>query len=880
MPRSPSDPNETERQHEPPTPLLSVAPNAMSIRPPGPDSEPPKRDHRVVGIALASSLLVGVAVLVGGRLHESHPAGPGGRPARLYLTPTVLQSLQARAAAQDPAWTALKAHCDGLAGGTFNTPSQPAYPNFPDVGQGYEGDGYLPEVMNLGLCYRVESGVDDASAATHGAAGARLLEAMSTTVAAGGQDPSTDDGYGIRNYGVAMATGFDWLYPALSAADIAAVVTSLNSWVTWFDAQGLSNGEPIGNYFEGYLLAKTATAIGTAGDNPSTVAYWADVQTRMWTQLVQPQFTASMSGGGWPEGWEYGPRSLENYLEFLMAVQTGQQLDWWSEAPNARDEAAYITYFAWPSRLHMDDQGTVHSGVPLTPPGVTMAYLSGMLAWNADPYAATARSATAAFLATNSDVFAPWESFLYWDTSLPLADYTQQPLSYFARGPNHVAVRSTWAADAVWGSFVSGTYIDAQASGEQSFNEGSIAVVSGDQPVLVNATGWLAEADGNPGETFVYADQWGNETRLLANTFFEAGTKQGTQAPGTASTHIVHYEEGGSYARARGLNLEGMYMPAGAVTQFTRDFVYLRPGTFVAYDRTTVADGTVDQWTSWHTPTLPTLVATSDPTQVRFDISVAGAVVGSVRSLLPENVTSQIVNMMGTVSRIEDHAPVHAGATDWLTVVSVGADPPEEVRLSVADGNVTTGGAVGVLVLGARNGVVLFSNDHAAVLQLGAVTYEVAQTAVADHVLIDIAPSTTGYGVAAKVSSGVITVAVTPGGAFQPTPEGTLVFAVALDGTVTAPTASSAGDSAVAAVSSGTGANATSTSIRPSASTASTQGTSGAGGGAGIGCATSGRPARDSGLVGTVLAILLAGACARRRRHLAGASGVTPGRPV
>jgi hypothetical protein len=811
--------------------------------------------------------------------NPSSPAATGARQARLYLTATVLQRLQQRAAANDPAWTALKTHCDGLATGTFNSPTEPAYPDFPNVGQGYEGDGYLPEVMNLGLCYQVENGVDDASAAVHGAAGARLLETMAMPAASGGQDPSTDDGYGIRNYGVGMATGFDWLYPALSASNITDVVTSLNSWVSWFDANGFSNSEPIGNYFEGYLLAKGATSIATAGDNASAAADWSDVQARMWTQLVEPQFTHSMPGGGWPEGWEYGRHSVQNYAQLLMAVKTGQGLDWWSQVPNARDEAAYITYFSWPSRLHMDDQGTIHSGVVLTPPGVTMAYLTGMLEWNADPYAATARSATTAFLATNSDVFAPWESFLYWDPSLPVADYTQQPLSYFASGPNHVAVRSTWASDAIWGSFVSGTYIDAPDSGEQSFNEGSLAVVSGDQPILVNPTGWLPQTNGTPGETLVYADQSGNKTRLLANTFFAAGTTQGNQGPSQAATHIQHYEEGGVYVRARGTELEQMYTAAGAVTQFTRDYVYVRPGTFVVYDRTTVVDETADQWTAWHTPTVPARVATTDPTQTRYDISANGAVIGSVRSLLPRSAASQVVNVLGTVSRIENHAATPASATDWLTVVSAGPAVPDQVRLSTADGNVTVGDAVGVIVLGARNGVVLFGSDHAAVTQLSAVTYAVAQTAIADHVLIDIAPSTTGYAIKTGVSAGTISVAVTPGGAFQPTAEGTLSFIVALDGTVSAPGPTTGGDAGAASASGsqgGTGAaQASGGSADPDGASSVGGGSAGSGGSAvasgiarSVGCAASGRrPGDPAFAVGLLLALVVGAGARRKKRH-------------
>ncbi len=742
-------------------------------------------------------VVVAMVLLGRGRAKASADGGAGsssGRAARLYLTPTLLARLQERAAAADPAWAALKTHCDSVASGTFNNPSQQAYPNLPDVGQGYEGDGYLPEVMNLGLCYRVESGVDDASAEMHAAAGVRLLETIATPVASGGQDPSTDDGYGIRNYGVAMATGFDWMYPAMTASDVSDIVTSLNLWVNWFDSSGFCNAAPISNYFQGYLLAKTATAIATAGDNESATAYWSDVQSRLWTQLTQPQFAASMVGGGWPEGWEYGPRAVEEYTQFLFAAKTGEQLDWWSQTPNAHDEAAYITYFAWPSRLHMDDQGTVHSQAILSPPGVTMAYLSGLLQDNADPYAATARSATAALVATNADVFAPWESFFYVDPSLPLTDYTLQPLSYFASGPNHVAVRSTWSTDGVWGTLVSGTYIDSPDSGEQLFNQGSVAVVQGDQPILVNATGWLPQANGAAGEDLVYDDAWTNETRLLANTFYAAGTKQGTTGPTQASTRVSHYEEGGTYVRARGTAIEEMYLPVAAVAQFTRDFVYLRPGTFVIYDRTTVADGSADQWTAWHTPTVPSLVATPDATQVRYDVSAAGGVVGSVRSLLPRSADSTVVNVLGTVSRIENHAPNPEGALDWLTVVTAGSDVPAEIRLSAADGNVASGGALGVVVLSQPNNVVLFSDDHAAATPIRALTYTVAQSAAAEHVLVDVAPSPTGYAVTTTVSRGSVTVAVSPGGPFEPTSEGTLVFAVSLSGSVSSPATAGVGD--------------------------------------------------------------------------------------
>jgi hypothetical protein len=389
------------------------------------------------------------------------------------LTSTVLTELKARAAASDAAWVSLRSHCDKLATGTVNKPSGNAYPSFPNVGQGYQGDGYLPEIMNIGLCYRVVEGDDATREATYAAAGARLLEAMSTPSGSGGQSPSTDSGYGMRNYGVGMAFGFDWLYPSLSASLKTQVVGTLNTWIDWYDTKGFSNQDPLGNYFAGYVLAKAAGAIATEGDNTNATTYWTDVETRMWGKLLKPQLTAWMAGGGWPEGWQYGPRSIENIVQFLWAAKTGKAKTWFDDIPQAVDQAQYIQHFAWPSMKHMDDQGTVHSQAALRPPTTTMMALNMILHYNGDPYASTARSFANALATANGKSGDDWQKFLYSDSTLTTTDYKLQPLSYFAKGPGHVAARSSWNTDATWGTLVSGQYINAPDSGEQYFNQGA-----------------------------------------------------------------------------------------------------------------------------------------------------------------------------------------------------------------------------------------------------------------------------------------------------------------------------------------------------------------------------------------------------------------------
>jgi hypothetical protein len=524
-------------------------------------------------------------------------------------------------------------------------------------------------------------------------------------------------------------------------------------------------------------------------------------------------------------------------------------MDWASALPFAHDEASYLRSFAWPSLKHMDDQGTVHSQARLAPSVSAARILAGILEYSGDSGAALARSYVADLAATNGDDGDLWEKFLYADPTLPMQPYTATPPSYLAGGPGHLAVRSAWQKDAVWGTLVAGPYIDAPDSGEQLFNQGSIAVVQGDQPILVNATGWLPQAGGSAGETFVYDDTWGKKTRLLNNTFYVAGMVQDGVAPAVSQTHVDKYEDQGVFVHARGLHIGDMYGGAGmGVAQFTRDFAYLRPGVFVVYDRTTVGTAS-DQWLAWHMPVQPTSAMTTEATQSRFDVVVQGSIIGSVRTLLPRSATPTTVNLVnGAAWRLEMHAPTQAAAQDWLTVVTAGGKVPEQTRLSSTDGNVIAGSLVGVHVLSAsRNAVVLFGADHAATATTSGATYVVAQTADADHVIFDMAPSPTGYAATATASNGKLTIVVAPGGPFAVTPQGTLSFIVQMQGTVAAPpplpmssndagATSSAGATSGATATIGAGATSGVGTTSGAAATTGAGATSGAGatGGAGV----------------------------------------------
>ena len=68
---------------------------------------------------------------------------------------------------------------------------------------------------------------------------------------------------------------------------------------------------------------------------------------------VQARLQRLDASGGWPEGWGYGPRAVRGVAEVLWGVENGKGLSWYSNLPQARDQALYLEQFAWPSLKRM-----------------------------------------------------------------------------------------------------------------------------------------------------------------------------------------------------------------------------------------------------------------------------------------------------------------------------------------------------------------------------------------------------------------------------------------------------------------------------------------------------------------------------------------------
>ncbi|MBZ5595204.1 MAG: hypothetical protein LAP39_23415 [Acidobacteriia bacterium] len=776
----------------------------------------------------------------------SQPQTSGAHP-RIILDAPTLATLRARAHAGTQEWGALKSVCDSfIGGGTVNFPGDNGYPNLPNVGEGYQGDGYVAALMPLGLCYHTTILSDPATAAPYGAKGVAILMAMSDPAHQSiGTTPvwDRDDGYGIRNFGFAMGIGYDWFHDLMTPAQLAQLQTALSHWITGFENDPSDNFEyahPQGNYFAGYYVAKCMAALAVQGDSPLGDTWWDDWYNNQHLARVAPYYRANLAGGGWTEGYaQYGILATRNQSLPALAVKTAKGINLvQSGNPQSSytyplDNPRWLMAFTWPTRDLIDDRGELYgTGDPLIWPGTgrldTYRFSAGLLAMLGDPMAPMmhkyARDAKTALDALGVGDTTEWIDFLFWDSATPeTSDYSSLPLSYLAPGMGGVAVRSDWSTSATFMSFMSGPYINNPGAGHEAFDKGSLAIERDKNPLVVNADAWLAhDPNGDPGWTLTFDDRYGNWSvnhaignRTLYNTFqvrqldglgnlvapYGQSSRQRTDG---VRTKIGRFEDGGSYVLTVGQFLEDMYYPfrdpatgqaticsgaSSAVTSLSRQIVYLRPSQFIVYDRSGICDASLDQYLAFHFPANPVEVAAPAPGLHRFDVNT-GQFAGSMTIVLPSNAATATTSQFSTdtrtwnkVWRTEIRATDAPTATRrWLTVFDLA--PSSSQVASATSVSVAGGPAVGVLLQSPTGNSVVISGTAAIDTAIaGPLSYAVP-AAQTRHVITDLAPST-GYTVSVTVLNGNHSVSIVQGGNKTTSANGVLTFQVSAAGLVT-----------------------------------------------------------------------------------------------
>jgi hypothetical protein len=744
----------------------------------------------VLALALLSALLSTAC--------RQASAGPLRPHPRLFL-PLLGAAAARRFAANGPGAQALTRFCEGHANVPVRWPDEGGDTDPHRIATGYQGSDYAFSLGNLGLCWQLTK------KPAYAKKGVEVLVKMSEPQGPHAPNPLADGGYGIRFYGFGMALGYDWLYDAMTPAERQRVWEALNRWVEAYDAKGFENDHPVGNYYAGYYVAKAMAALATEGDNPKAPAMW-EAWERTHRKLVQPYFAKNLTGGGWPEGWNYGPLATMNMAWAALAAQSAKGIDLVRDFRFPIEQAYQLIHFSWPSRRTMDDRGAQHASEnPSKTNPSLVTVLAGLVELWRDPIApAFHRYAREVRQLIASDPASAWEDLLFWEPAASEAELGSVPLSFLSPGMNTAAMRSSWANDAVWASFTAGTYVTNVGAGEMYFDQGSFAIVRGGRPLVANAVGWLSRNtpgtnDGDKVYDAIYDDLFGNHdkdprqmNRTIFNIFYVRSPHYGQVAlgPEQAKTRTDRFEDGGGYVVVRGTRLEEMYrQPHGQprpVARWTRQLTYLRPQLFVIDDRTAAADEHADQWLAFHFAG-----ALAPQGGRRWNVAAGGKPLGSVTTVLPAGARGQVVDLFDRhkVYRLELRPAQPSAEQRWLTVVDA-ADKPEELvastPLSARDGSVEAGEVLGVLLTG-RSGqwVVLSGARGADDAVSGEIRYRVPQSGATAHVLADL-PAGAAYSISVSGDGKRQVIRLLPGGPYKASARGILAFRTDGAGAVTA----------------------------------------------------------------------------------------------
>jgi hypothetical protein len=557
--------------------------------------------------------------------------------------------------------------------------------------------------------------------------------------------------------------------------------------------------------------------LATEGDNPLAGTMWNDWSNHLHFGMVQPYYQQWLTGGGWPEGWNYGQNGTLNMLRSVLAARTAKGLDLvhLPATPFSYPDgmALWAINFIWPDRQSIDDRGLIYesddptafnNSWPIEYSGL-LRLLGGSSSPRLQRFASEQRTQ---FNAGGS----AWVDFLFWDATAPQADY-QTALSYRTGGDGQVAMRSAWNTNAIWAAFQAGPYTGYDGAGEQFFDEGSLTIRRGSVSFLVNASGAVQRNTPGTddastgcygtycgssvyGENFDVTPEGIYHARRIYNVFYanrDGGYwGQYSQGPGDTLTTLDRFVDAGGYVFMRAVNLEGMYLPVHPITNWVRSVAYLRPKLFVVYDRTAIRNTTNDQWMAWHVYRAPLEQTGAVTGTHRIDVTESNLFRGSLTTVLPAGHTNQIVNVFSTskVYRLEVRPGTPGISNRWLAVFDASDAATNVCRVSAftaASGNVVAGNIEGAYLISpiasGTNTVVLFNTTSPDLS--GSLTLHAPATNTV-YLLNGFIPAST-HAINVTSASGQHTIQINSGSGITASTAGSLYFRVDATGTVSQP---------------------------------------------------------------------------------------------
>jgi uncharacterized repeat protein (TIGR02543 family) len=389
-----------------------------------------------------------------------------------------------------------------------------------------------------------------------------------------------------------VALVYDWCHSRLTAAQRTRWINYMNQSVanvwnyngaTWggksFPWSGWSIDNPSNNYYYSFLRATMLVGLATRGENAQAQGWIDKFRTdKIGNQLVTT-FNRDLAGGGSREGTGYG-----NAMRGLF-----QLYDWWERSTGER--IATLTPHTQASAFWM-----AHSIVPTLDRLVATGdhardSTAALYEYHRDYmlqlmtlFPQDRMSSISKIILDNSTVTAmgnnnPWVDFVYAPPSLPAASVTDLSPTFWGAGTGQLMMRSAWGdKTAAYSNFVCGPFTESHAHRDQ----GSFQLFRGE---------WLAPT------TNIYTSSGIQQSESMNNlvrvqqggaTIEQRVERQPCNM--TALADNQYY----TYGVAK---VTPVYNGHAAIQKVEREYLFIKPSTFVVFDRVASVAGTSRIWT-------------------------------------------------------------------------------------------------------------------------------------------------------------------------------------------------------------------------------------------------------------------------------------------
>ncbi len=470
----------------------------------------------------------------------------------LLITKTRMAEIEARVAANAPEWALLEANVDE---------------------DGEDFDIYTSSPENAALVYLLTKQPSYANLAYRWA---------EQSMAA---DDVANDSY--LHYGDRMrevAVVLNYCADALSDAQRRTLTDFMVKWTDelWFENQGSGWGldDPGNNYHMAFLegTAFAGFALKEAGVARSD-AYLTLLQDKLEKSDGVIAYTETRArGGDWPEGVNYGQRAKQRLYAALSVIASMGGPNYFNSSPFFPESVDYAVYQAQPGFTAIYPAGDLPRDVdmPVTPHD--REYLQMVGYWSGS---SRARQLARWYLTrvvpdytgpSFNDRTAYWYDLIF-RTEGDTLEAKQLPPAYIAPGTGFVTSRSGWDDDAT-SLAVSGYPIIDQSHQHQDV--GSFTLWKHD---------WLAV------DAATYSNSglsWSSDAHNMVHV--EGSERRGREIPGLKTAFD---DERLTYVNVDATGVFTEHPESETLTlvnEYTRELVYLKPNTLIAYDRVAPKD--------------------------------------------------------------------------------------------------------------------------------------------------------------------------------------------------------------------------------------------------------------------------------------------------